>query len=232
MKAAFLSEFLTARNVLSQSAGIYVVVAAVLGISMQSVVALVAAISAMTPFLMLFTFCAYDSMNGWERFRATLPISRCELVVSRYVNVLLSSVVMFLLGWALACLISGMAPLLPLEEGMRASLSSEFDPGLLAIAGLMGLSLMTAVVALFLPFALRYGLTKAMRVVPVVMVMLIPVSIALLKQFPSGADVLVRIGGWLDANLVAGGVAFAAAALVVYAASCCVAVSVYRRKEL
>ena len=139
---------------------------------------------------------------------------------------------MFLLGWALACLISGMAPLLPLEEGMRASLSSEFDPGLLAIAGLMGLSLMTAVVALFLPFALRYGLTKAMRVVPVVMVMLIPVSIALLKQFPSGADVLVRIGGWLDANLVAGGVAFAAAALVVYAASCCVAVSVYRRKEL
>ena len=91
---------------------------------------------------------------------------------------------------------------------------------------------MTAVVALFLPFALRYGLTKAMRVVPVVMVMLIPVSIALLKQFPSGVDVLVRIGGWLDANLVAGGVAFAAAALVVYAASCCVAVSVYRRKEL
>ncbi|MFR3272461.1 MAG: hypothetical protein ACLTQI_00485 [Slackia sp.] len=47
--------------------------------------------------------------------------------------------------------------------------------------GLMGLSLMTAVV--FLPFALRYGLTKAMRVVPVVMVMLIPVSIALLKRF-------------------------------------------------
>ena len=86
MKAAFLCEFLTARNVLSQSAVIYVVVAAVLGISMQSVVALVAAISAMTPFLMLFTFCAYDSMNGWERFRATLPISRCELVVSRYVT--------------------------------------------------------------------------------------------------------------------------------------------------
>ncbi|MFR4803155.1 MAG: hypothetical protein ACLT98_07480 [Eggerthellaceae bacterium] len=106
---------------------------------------------------------------------------------------LLSSVVMFLLGWALACLISGMAPLLPLEEGMRASLSSEFDPGLLAIAGLMGLSLMTAVVALFLPFALRYGLTKAMRVVPVVMVMLIPVSIALLKQFQRGR-MLVRIG--------------------------------------
>ncbi|MFQ9742418.1 MAG: hypothetical protein ACLRX5_08040 [Slackia sp.] len=50
MKAAFLSEFLTARNVLSQSAVIYVVVAAVLGISMQSVIALVAAISAMTRF--------------------------------------------------------------------------------------------------------------------------------------------------------------------------------------
>lgn len=232
MKAAFLSEFLTARNVLSQSAVIYVIVAAVLGISLQSVVALVASISAMTPFLMLFTFCAYDSMNGWERFRATLPISRRELVISRYANVLVSSVVMFLLGWALACLISGVAPLLPLEEGMRANLSAEFDPGLLAIAGLMGLSLMTAVVAVFLPFALRYGLTKAMRIVPVVLVMLIPVSVALLKQLPNGADALMRASAWLDANLVVGGVAFVAIALAIYAASCCIAVGVYRRKEL
>ncbi|MFR3272460.1 MAG: hypothetical protein ACLTQI_00480 [Slackia sp.] len=46
---------------------------------MQSVVALVAAISAMTPFLMLFTFCAYDSMK-WtlRRDSAHLSLRACR----------------------------------------------------------------------------------------------------------------------------------------------------------
>ena len=97
MKTAFLSEFITSKNVLMQSVVIYVVVSLVIGVSMQSPIAMVACIGAMTPFLMVFTFCALDGLNGWERFRATLPVFRAAIVASRYANVLVASVfVLFL----------------------------------------------------------------------------------------------------------------------------------------
>ncbi|MDO4443175.1 MAG: ABC-2 transporter permease, partial [Slackia sp.] len=96
MKAAFLSEFITSRNVLMQSLAIYAAASLVIGISMQSPTAMVACIGAMTPLMMVFTFCALDAANGWERFRATLPVSRAAIVASRYANVLAASVSMLL----------------------------------------------------------------------------------------------------------------------------------------
>ena len=113
MKTAFLSEFITSKNVLMQSVVIYVVVSLVIGVSMQSPMAMVACIGAMTPFLMVFTFCALDGMNGWERFRATLPVSRAAIVASRYANVLFASVFVLFLGWAVALALSAAVSVLP-----------------------------------------------------------------------------------------------------------------------
>ena len=60
---------------------------------MKSALGMVGAISAMTPFFLTFTFAGYDAMNGWERYRATLPLSRRDIVLGRYANVLACSVV-------------------------------------------------------------------------------------------------------------------------------------------
>ena len=55
MKAALLSELITSKNVLIQSLAIYAAVSLVIGISMQSPIAMVACIGAMTPFMMTIT---------------------------------------------------------------------------------------------------------------------------------------------------------------------------------
>lgn len=233
MKTAFLSEFITSKNVLMQSVVIYVVVSLVIGVSMQSPVAMVACIGAMTPFLMVFTFCALDGLNGWERFRATLPVSRAAIVASRYANVLVASVFVLFLGWAVALTLSAAVSVLPFDAATAEAFASEAsDPAMLLCAGVLGMGVTLFAASFILPFAMRYGMTKAVRIVPVVLIMLLPASIFLLRQVPDMARLFSDISMWLDQNVVLASVVFIAAVLTAYAASCVVAVAMYRSKEL
>lgn len=178
MKAALLSELITSKNVLIQSLAIYAAVSLVIGISMQSPIAMVACIGAMTPFMMTFTFCALDGMNGWERFRSTLPVSRTAIVASRYASILLATVAMVLTAWCIGMLLSAALPALFPDWAVSAAFAQEAsDPAVFLFAGMMGSGLMLAVAAFVLPFAMRFGMTKSIRIIPVFAVMLIPVSI-------------------------------------------------------
>lgn len=204
MKAAFLSEFITSRSVLAQSAVIYIVVASVIGVSMQSPFALVACLGAMTPFLMVFTFCALDSVNGWERFRA-----------------------------ALVLILSAAAPLLPFGADALASFESEAsDPAMLLCAGAMSMGVTLLAASFILPFALRFGMTKSIRIAPVVATLLLPAFIFLMQQVPGLAKMLSEASLWLDRNIVLATVVLMFVVLAAYAASCAVATAMYRAKEL
>ena len=237
MKAAFLCEFATIRNALAQMAIIYLIIGVVVGIAMESSVAMVACISAMTPFLVVFTLSGYDVANGWERFRACLPISRSAIVIGRYAIVLLSSIAMAAFAVVVALALAQLAPILPLAEGAAEGLIAQSDPLTLISSALAGTSIILLVTALILPFVLRFGMTKAMRIVPVVIVLLFVVAVPLI------GDVFADLAstGWMsdfvafanDArNLLVVMVAIAVAVLVVYAISCAAAARLYRRKEL
>ena len=234
MKTALLSELIVSRGVLVQSAVIYVVVAGVIGLSMQSPIAMLACVGAMTPVMMTFTFCAMDAQNGWERFRATLPVSRAALVASRYANVLATTAVMVLLAWVLALVLGNAAvPVLPFEPADAAAFADELsDPLQLLCAGLLGAAMMLGLSALILPLSMRYGMTKSMRIVPVVLIMLLPVSMLVLKQLPDMASAFVQVGAWMEAHFLVAATAFVAAMLAAYAISCAVAIALYRTKEL
>ena len=150
MKAAFLCEFATIRNALLQMAIIYLIIGVVVGIAMESSIAMVACISAMTPFLVVFTLSGYDEANGWQRFRACLPI-----VFGRYAIVLLSSIAMAAFAVVVALVLAQAAPYLPLAEGAAESLVAQSDPLLLAASALAGAAIILIVTALILPFVLR-----------------------------------------------------------------------------
>lgn len=237
MKAAFLCEFTTIRSALLQMAVIYLIIGVVVGIAMESSIAMVACIAAMTPFLVVFTLSGYDDANGWERFRACLPISRTAIVLGRYAIVLLSSIAMAAFAVIVALALAQLAPILPLAEGAAEGLIAQSDPLTLISSALAGTSIILLVTALILPFVLRFGMTKAMRIVPVVIVLLFVVAVPLI------GDVFADLAstGWMadfvafanDArNLLVVMVAIAVAVLVVYAISCAAAARLYRRKEL
>lgn len=236
MKAAFLCEFATIRNILLQWIVLYLIVGVVVGIAMQSSVAMVACVTAMTPFLTVFTLAGYDA-TGWERFRACLPISRGAVAFGRYAMVLLVTVIMAVLAIAVALILAQMAPALPLEAGAAENLRAESDPLMLASAALAGASIILVITAVILPFILRFGMTKAMRIIPIVMVLLFVMAVPVLgdvfsnMQGPTWVNDLLAL---LDdeEGLAAGMAAVAAVVLALYAASCAVAARLYRGKEL
>ena len=237
MKAAFLCEFATIRNALAQMAIIYLIIGVVVGIAMESSVAMVACISAMTPFLVVFTLSGYDDANGWERFRACLPISRSAIVLGRYAIVLLSSIAMAAFAVVVALALAQLAPILPLAEGAAEGLIAQSDPLTLVASALAGTSIILLVTALILPFVLRFGMTKAMRIVPVVIVLLFVVAVPLVSDSLSN----LAGDGWLadfivfandSSNLLIVMTAISVGVLIIYAISCAAAARLYRRKEL
>lgn len=237
MKAAFLCEFTAIRNALAQMAAIYLVVGVIVGISMESSVVIVACISAMTPFLVVFTLSAYDGANGWERFRACLPISRGAVVLGRYVVVLAVTAAMSALAIVVALVLAQTAAFLPLPESSAEGLVASGNPLTLAAAALAGSSIILFITALILPFVLRFGMTKAMRIIPVLMVLLFVVAVPLAGDFLAGlsgfgwiADLISFVND--ESNLLATMMAIAAIVLVVYAISCLAAARLYRSKEL
>ena len=233
MKAAFLCELATIRSTFAQLVLIYAIIAVVLGIAMESLVALTACIGAMTPFLVLFTLAGYDATNGWERFRACLPVSRGAIVASRYVVVLATTLAMIALSCVLAMALGALAPSLPLSEATAESLAAQADLPLLLAAGLAGGSIVLLVSALILPFLLRFGMNKATRIVPVVVMLAILLGVASFTQL-SELGAVIEFVAFVEnpANqpiVVAG---FVVGVLAVYLVSLLAATRLYRNKEL
>lgn len=234
MKAAFLCEFTTIRSTFAQLAIIYLIIGVVLGIAMESLVALTACIGAMTPFLLIFTLAGYDATNGWERFRACLPVSRGAIVASRYAIVLVATLAMIALSCILALALGALAPMLPLSASTAESLAEQADLSLLLISGLAGSGIVLLVSALVLPFLIRFGMNKAMRIVPVVVMLAILLAIASFSQLAELGAVAQLLHDTVENPasqplVIAGTVV---AVLAIYVISFLAAVRLYRTKEL
>ena len=235
MKAAILSEFSAVKNVLLQQFVIYLVVGVFVGIGMGSATAMVACISAMAPILMVFTFAGYDSMNGWERFRATLPVSRDALVIGRYANVFLTSLATLVAAFVIALLLGQLVDVLPIDAETAQFISEEVrDPAMIVGGGLMGMCVMLLMTAVLQPFILRYGMTKAMRWVPAGLMLVFFIAVLILPQVIDAPAFLVDFIAWSEnpdnLPLLVGGLTVLS--LGVYCISCAAAMALYRKKEL
>ncbi len=234
MKAAFLSEFASVRSTLAQMALIYLACGIFICIGMKSVLGMVGAISAMTPFFLTFTFAGYDTLNGWERYRAALPLSRRDIVLGRYANVLACSVVAAAASVVAGLAIAAFAPSLPIGEELASNLAKEADLALLALVAVSALAVMLIVTSFLLPAVFRFGMNKAMRFVPIGMFVVIMLGGLALPNIAGMPDVLVQLDAWLSdpSNMPLATAAIAGITLAVFAASCLVAVRLYRSKDL
>lgn len=173
MKTMIVSDFITMRNSMSQLAVINLVCAAFIAAMTQSVLAGASALAVMVPFMYVFSILAYDEMNGWERFRLTLPIGRRQVVLGRYAGILLLSVISGVVALTVAAafeLFAGTLPAGTLPEGL---LLPSGDMPMLVSAVALAIAVVVGVAAFTLPLFMRFGMTKATRIVPIVMVMLI-----------------------------------------------------------
>lgn len=236
MSAMIKSDFIIMRSGLIQLGLLCALVGVVMSVLTESVMVGAAAMAAMTPFMCLFSLCAYDEMNGWERFRLTLPISRRSVAYGRYVSLALITGACYAASLVLAALIVGVIALLPDEVSIPALSLAENPPEAIVCATLMAASIVFAAAAVALPLIMRFGLTKGTRLVPVILVLLLAFGIWLMGDsglldslFPDATMEGLLTNAGLAFGLIVGAVF--CGVLILYAASACIAARLYEQRQ-
>lgn len=228
MKAMIVSDFAVLRSVLLQLLGICLVIALFMGYVMGAV-GTAAAIAAMVPFTGLFSLAAYDEQNNWERFRLTLPLTRRQVVFGRYASIALLTVGSLALALVLGLGIAALAGLLPAEWLPESLSPSENTPEMIVGSTVGGVSVVAIAMAVAMPVITRFGMTKAARIVPIIVVLIV-------AFFGNGVQltgVLADLVQWLDTgnNYLFLAAALVAVVALIYVASAFVAAKLYEKRE-
>lgn len=99
MKRAFMSELAIVRTLVPSIAGVGLFIFVVLTLANASdgdasMSAGACAVSAMSPIVVMNSLAGHDNQNGWERYRATLPLSRKDIICARYLCIVAFSAIM------------------------------------------------------------------------------------------------------------------------------------------
>ncbi|MEY8460290.1 ABC-2 transporter permease [Eggerthellaceae bacterium 24-137] len=232
MKTMIVSDFAILRPTLIQLAGICAVVALAMGYATGSVASGAAAIAAMTPFMLLFSLAAIDEQGGWERFRLTLPITRRQVVFGRYAT--LGTIALGTIAFALALSFGVLAVLALLPAAIvPEGLAPAENPPAAIIGGVVGgVCVIMVGMAVALPLIMRFGMTKATRIVPAVVVIFLALGVGFFGSGIQPTGVLADFVQWLDAgsNYLVAAALITLAATAVYVVSALVAAKLYERR--
>ncbi|WP_302962104.1 ABC-2 transporter permease [uncultured Adlercreutzia sp.] len=233
MKTMIVSDFATMRSALLQLVGICLIIAVFMGVIADTVVGAVAAITAMLPFMFLFSLAATDEQNGWERFRLTMPITRRQVVFGRYASLALLMAVTALFGLLLAAALIGVATALPAGTA-PAGLTAEANPPTLIIGAVVGIVVVIGVGAsVALPLITRFGMTRGARIVPLVVVLVMSAAIGFIGDGAAIDSALTGLAQWLDTgnNYLFLAAAMLLAVSAIYIASAFISAKLYEGRE-
>ncbi len=238
MRAMILSDLLTVRNMLLQLLGICIVVGLVMCYAMETVAGGMTAIAAMTPFTYLFSLAALDEQNGWERFRLALPISRRHVVFGRYVSLFVVAIGAALFAVALGLAVSVVAEALAdgQPDSVLTALSFTENPPLALLGSTcLGVLVIFVGTTVALPLIARFGMTRAVRIAPLVVIFALALGIGLFGDNVPLIGFFSDIDAWIAAGdyaKIAGAVGIVfAATMALYAASALLSAKLYESRE-
>lgn len=232
MKRAFMSELAIVRTLIPSIAGVGLFIFVVLTLANASdgdsgMSAGACAVSAMSPIMVMSSLAGFDNQNGWERYRATLPISRKDIICARYLSIVAFSAVMACVTALLSIVV------IPLfnSAGVPSTGQAVFEITIASAASML-ISLM--MVFLAQPLFFRFGHMEALRLSVGLFALLgcgtmailsssNPISIWLMSF--AGANPDPAVIGCLCAGI-------AVLAFVLFAISCTVSTKIYRARDL
>lgn len=178
----------------------------------------------------------YDEHNGWAAFRLTMPVSRREVVLGRYLFVLAGALSESLLVAAAALVLSmlGQASMLPEVVARVVRLDADaMQVGLFTLAFCSAVGFVIASVSM--PVFFKFGQTKATQWLPFIM-MFLGVAPFMIVGFIGGEAMMAAQRALAFAETPEGLAAFAAGAcafgLVCYAVSCVISLRIYSARDL
>lgn len=231
MKAMVVSDLLVAKKYLLPQMVIGVLVGLFISVTMQSPYAALPAIGVMIPFSIAFTMLSLDERDHWEQFRLALPLSRTDVMVGRYASlalITLFGLAVGLLSTAVLVIAATVLPTVPQLTNLTTGLS--WQPVVMVSAAALAIGVL--MLSVILPLVARFGMTKAVRFVPLLII------VGVFFAFSSGGN---ESAPQLLANLEtlsqtpAGVIGMAAAALagsgIIYALSGILSIKLYRSRE-
>lgn len=232
MKRAFMFELAIARTLIPSIAGVGLFIFVVLTLANASdgesgMSAGACAVSAMSPIIIMNSLAGYDNQNGWERYRATLPFSRKDIICARYLCIIAFSAVMA----CAAVLLNIIA--LPFfgHTGTPSTGQTVFEITIASAASML-ISLM--MVFLAQPLFFRFGHMEALRLSVGLFALMGCGTMAMLSSSNPISNWLMSIAGANPDPAVLGGLCagIAVLALALCAISCAVSTKVYRARDL
>lgn len=232
MKRAFMSELAIARTLIPSIAGVGLFIFVVLTLANASdgdsgMSAGACAVSAMSPIIIMNSLAGYDNQNGWERYRATLPFSRKDIICARYLCIIAFSAVM-----ACAAVLLNIIALPFLgHTGIPSTGQTVFEITIASAASML-ISLM--MVFLAQPLFFRFGHMEALRLSVGLFALMGCGTMAMLSSSNPISNWLMSIAGANPDPAVLGGLCagIAVLALALCAISCTVSTKVYRARDL
>lgn len=232
MKAMIMSDLLIAKKYLVQQLGIAIVVGIFICIMIGNLYVVTPAVGVMIPFSLIIMILSLDERANWQQFRLALPISRGDVIRGRYVSFLLLALLGIAVGLLTAFLVIVAAQLMP-NVPQLADLMANFSWQALLMVSVAGISIILVMLAIVMPLFSRFGMTKAVRYLPLLIIFGVWIAFTLPQNGPPPAFVLDVL------NLLetpAGTVAVAAGILaivaVAYVVSAIVSMRLYKKREL
>lgn len=232
MKRAFMSELAIVRTLVPSIAGVGLFIFVVLTLANASdgdsgMSAGACAVSAMSPIMVMSSLAGFDNQNGWERYRATLPLSRKDIICARYLSIIVFSAVMA----CAAVLLNIIALPILNNTGIPSTGQTIFEIAIASVASML-ISLM--IVFLAQPLFFRFGHMEALRLSTGLFALLGCLVMAALSSSNPISNWLMSIAGANPDSAVLGCLCagIAVLALVLCALSCAISIKVYRARDL
>ena len=232
MKRAFMSELAIVRTLIPSIAGVGLFIFVVLTLANTSggdsgTSAGACAVSAMSPIMVMTSLAGFDNQNGWERYRATLPLTRKDIICARYLCIVVFSAMM-----SCAAVLLNIVALPFLDHtGISSTGQTVFE---IAIASAASMLISLMMVFLAQPLFFRFGHMEALRLSVGLFAPLWCLAIATLSSSNPISNWLMSIAGANPDPAVLGCLCagIAVLALALCAISCAVSTKVYRVRDL
>ena len=232
MKTMLMFDLLTAKKIAMSQMVLGVVVSLVIAVSTQTPMTIMPIMALMLAYSVGFTLVAYDERNDWERFRLTLPLSRADIIRGRYGTFVIMTLVGLVVGALLTAIVYGLAQAMP-DAPILSALSEPLGWQVLlamAVASVAG-SLMLWLIAL--PLVARFGMTKAVRFIPLAFIIFLPIGTVLAQKAGPPPAFVVDLVTWAvtSEGTIVLALAVLAFVAVLSALSCLLSVKLYEKRE-
>lgn len=231
MKAMLLTDFAVMRKYQPQQVVIALVVGTFVGIMTESPYIPLTVVCVSVAFSLIFSLLALDERNGWESYRLALPFSRRSIVQGRYVSILVVALEALALGFVPVAALTATGVVMPGIPKLGA-MAASFDVQAFALLVAVSFALTLAMFAITLPLNARFGMTKAVRYVPLVLACAIMILFGISAVTDTAPTIFTEIDAF--ASTPEGALATATVTcligLAIYAASYALSVRFYERR--